>query len=255
MPTVIATPPKSASGARDSSLAGNTVPRPEFVVADGTLETLKWGAAALMVVDHTNKFLYAEHLPAIFQIGRIVMPIFAFVLAYNLARPGARARGAHKRMIHRLAFWGLVSAPLSITLNGTLVGAYAWWPFNILLTLLLVVVLVDLIENGGTSRWAAAVVLFFVGGALVEFLWFGVACGLGAWAFCRTPTGFRLGIWTLATLSLSVVNQNAWAIVAVPLIFGASKLQLRTPRVKWAFYALYPFHLLVLMMIVRSEWF
>ena len=143
---------------------------------------------------------------------------------------------------------------MSVVLNGTLVSAYAWWPFNILFTLLLIVVLVDLMDRGGAARYAAAVVLFLVGGALVEFLWFGVACGLGAWAFCRKPTQLRLGIWILATLSLSVVNQNAWAIAAIPLILGASKLTLRTPRIKWAFYALYPFHLLVLM-IVRREWF
>jgi hypothetical protein len=251
---VIAALPKSASPAHDGSLAGGPLLRPAFVVADGTLETLKWGAAALMVVDHTNKFLYAEQLPAIFQIGRIVMPTFAFVLAYNLARPGARESGARGRIIYRLAFWGLVATPMSIVLNGTLVGAYAWWPFNILFTLLLIVVLVDLIEKGGAARCAAAVALFLVGGALVEFLWFGVACGLGAWAFCRKPTELRLGIWILTTLSLSVVNQNAWAIAAIPFILGASKLTLRTPRIKWAFYALYPFHLLVFM-IVRREWF
>jgi hypothetical protein len=251
---VIAVPPESASPTHDGLLAGETVPRAKFVVADGTLETLKWGAAAFMVVDHTNKFLYAEHLPTVFQIGRIVMPIFAFVLAYNLARPGARESGARGRMIYRLAFWGVVATPMSVVLNGTLVGAYAWWPFNILFTLLLIVVLVDLIEKGGAARRAAAVALFLVGGALVEFLWFGVACGLAAWAFCRKPTELRLGIWILATLSLSVVNQNAWAIAAIPLILGASKLTLRTPRIKWAFYALYPFHLLVFM-IVRREWF
>jgi len=33
-----------------------------------------------MVLDHANKFLYGEALPVIFQVGRIVMPIFAFVL-------------------------------------------------------------------------------------------------------------------------------------------------------------------------------
>jgi hypothetical protein len=207
-----------------------------------------------MVVDHTNKFLYTEHLPGVFQIGRIVMPIFAFVLAYNLARPNARTSGARERMIFRLALWGLIAAPFSIILSGTLVTAHAWWPFNILFTLLLIAALVDLIEKGGWARRAAAVALFLVGGALVEFLWFGVACGLGAWGYCRKPTALRLSAWTLATLSLTVVNQNAWALAAIPLVLGASKLALRTPRIKWAFYALYPFHLMVLL-LVKRVWF
>jgi hypothetical protein len=34
-----------------------------------------------MVFDHVNKYLYAEGVSAIFQLGRVVMPIFGFVLA------------------------------------------------------------------------------------------------------------------------------------------------------------------------------
>src|SRR5471032_1823847 len=58
-----------------------------WTMAEGSLEAIKWAALILMVFDHTNKYLYAERLPVVFQLGRIVMPIFGFVLAYNLARP------------------------------------------------------------------------------------------------------------------------------------------------------------------------
>jgi len=254
MGTAVAAHVKSTSVERLTALSRPALTEQGLAIADGTLETLKWGAAALMVVDHTNKFLCAEHLPGVFQIGRVVMPIFAFVLAYNLARPDASTSGARERMIIRLAFFGLAAAPFGIILNGTLVSAHAWWPLNILFTLLLIVVLIDLIEKGGIPRRAAAVVLFLIGGALVEFLWFGIACGLGAWGYCRKPTALRLSVWTLAILSLSVVNQNAWALTAIPLLLGASKLTLRTPRLKWAFYALYPIHLMVLL-LVKRVWF
>ena len=71
-------------------------------VADGTLEALKWLALVLMALDHTNKFLFKEKLPVLFEMGRLAMPTFAFVLAYNLTRPGAFAAGAHVRTMGRL---------------------------------------------------------------------------------------------------------------------------------------------------------
>jgi hypothetical protein len=225
-----------------------------LVVADGTLEALKWAAALLMVLDHANKFLYGEALPVIFQVGRIVMPIFGFVLAYNLTRPGAYVRGVYSRMMYRLAFWGLAATPMYIILNGTLVKANAWWPFNILFMLLLVVALVRLIEQGGAKRIAAAVALFLVAGAFVEFLWFGVACGLGAWAYCHKPSWSRLALWILATLSLSIVNGNAWALASMPLLLCVTKLNVRVPRWRWAFYVLYPAHLLAIL-IVKLQWY
>ena len=75
-------------------------PHRPWTMADGSLAAIKWTALVLMVFDHVNKYLYAEKLPVIFQLGRIVMPMFGFVLAYNLARPCALARGVHGRMLY-----------------------------------------------------------------------------------------------------------------------------------------------------------
>jgi hypothetical protein len=231
------TPPESA-------IAGN-----RFVVADGTLEALKWLALVLMLLDHINKYFYAEQLPGVFALGRIVMPIFGFVLVYNLARPGARERGVHRRMLIRLALTGLVAAPIVTILNGTLVSHQAWWPLNILFTLLTVVVLIDLIERGGGARYAAAAVVFVVAGAFIEYLWAGVLTCLGAWAFCRQATATWMMGWFLGVFSLTVINLNAWALLAIPVILIASRGTIRLPRSKWAFYAFYPGHLALLLLI------
>jgi hypothetical protein len=61
-------------------------------------------------------------------------------------------------------------------------------------------------------------------------------------------------LWFLGTLSLAVVNGNAWSLAAIPIVLAASRVTLRLPRLKWAFYAFYPAHLLVLL-VVRLEWF
>jgi hypothetical protein len=225
-----------------------------WAMADGSLEAIKWTALVLMVFDHVNKYIYAEKLPGVFPIGRIVMPMFGFVLAYNLARPGALARGVHGRMLFRLTPAGLAASPMFIILNGMYVTANAWWPLNILFMLLLVVLLTYLIDRGGLKNCALAIVLFIVGGALVEYLWMGVLCCLGAWLFCRDASRSRLLLWFLGTLSLAVINGNAWALVAIPIVLVAGRLSFRLPRLTWAFYTFYPAHLLILLG-VRLEWF
>jgi hypothetical protein len=225
-----------------------------WAMADGSLEAIKWAALVLMVFDHINKYLYAEKLPVIFQLGRIVMPMFGFVLAYNLARPDALARGVHGRMMYRLTLMGLAASPMCIILNGMFVTANAWWPLNILFLLLLVVSLTYLIDRGGARCYALAIALFILGGAFVEYLWMGVLCCLGAWLFCREASPSRLLLWFLGTLSLTVVNGNTWALVAIPIVLMAGRVVLRLPRRTWVFYTFYPAHLLLLL-IVRLEWF
>jgi hypothetical protein len=229
------------------------VPRP-WVTADGSLEAIKWVALILMVLDHVNKYLYAEKLPVIFQCGRIVMPMFGFVLAYNLARPDALARGVHGRMMYRLTLAGLAAFPMFFILNGMYVTANAWWPLNILFMLLLVVSLTYLLDRGGAKCYALAATLFLFGGAFVEYLWMGVLSCLGAWLFCRDASTGRLLLWFLGTLSLTVVNGNAWALAAIPMVLLAGRISVRLPRLTWVFYAFYPAHLLLLLG-VRWEWF
>ena len=225
-----------------------------WVMAEGSLEGIKWVALTLMVFDHVNKYLYAEKLPVIFQCGRVVMPMFGFVLAYNLARPNALSLGVHRRMMVRLTLAGLAASPMFIILNGLYVTAHAWWPLNILFMLLLVVALTYLIDRGGATFYALAVVLFLFAGAFVEYLWLGVLSCLGAWLFCRDASTGRLLLWFLGTLSLTVVNGNTWALVAIPIMLLVGRITVRLPRLTWVFYAFYPAHLLVLLGI-RLEWF
>jgi TraX protein len=229
-------------------------PHQPWTMAEGSLEAIKWAALILMVFDHTNKYLHAERLPVVFQLGRIVMPMFGFVLAYNLARPDALATGLHGRMTYRLALMGLVATPICVILNSQFVNASVWWPLNILFTFLLVVALTYLIDRGGAKRFALAIALFILGGAVVEYLWMGVMCCLGAWLFCRKASLPRLLVWILGTLSLTVINGNTWALTALPIVLMAGRMPHRLSRQTWLFYGFYPAHLLLLLFI-RLAWF
>lgn len=246
--TAAVTARKTSFGVRSE-----TFDRP-WIMAEGSLEAIKWVSLVLMACDHINKFLYAETLPVVFEEGRIVMPMFGFVLAYNLARPGALAMGMHGRMMYRLLLAGLAATPVCTVLNGWLVAGGGWWPLNILFALLLVVALTYLIDRGGTVRYLMAAALFIVAGAFVEYLWMGVMCCLGAWSFCRQATVSRLILWFLGSLSLTAVNGNACALVAIPIVLMAGRLTFRLPRMRCVFYVFYPAHLLLLLGI-RLEWF
>lgn len=221
---------------------------PKLELSSGSLEALKWLALLLMTLDHVNKHLLQASVPELFAAGRLALPLFGFVLGYNLARPGALASGSYSRIARRLAIFGTIASIPFIALGGL---GWGWWPFNIMATLLVATLCAWLIEVGGTARLVAAAVVFIVGGALVEFWWPGLAVCLMAWAYCRRPSRLRLALWIGALASLYVINRNQWALAALPLIFAAGQVRLNLPRGRLGFYLYYPAHLAVLWGLAR----
>ena len=219
---------------------------PRITLADGTVEALKWLALLLMTLDHINKHLFDAKLPGVFEAARLCMPLFGFVLAYNLARPGALLRGTHVRAMKRLAFFGTLASPFFMGLGGLIWG---WWPLNIMFLLLLATGLIYLIEKGGAAHLIAAGVVFFIGGMFVEFWWIGLAYCLAAWWYCKSPNQAALILWGMAAALLYVINGNYWALLALPLIFAAPYINIKMPRFRYAFYMYYPAHLAVLLLL------
>lgn len=223
---------------------------PRLAVADGTVEGLKWLALVLMTGDHVNKYLFNATLPVLFEIGRLALPIFVFVLAYNLARPGALERGVHSRAMSRLALFGALASVPFMALGNLYAG---WWPLNVMFTLLVVTATVWLIERGGKLRLAAAGVVLVLGGSLVEFWWPAVIFGLAVWSYTRRPNWTAAVIGVLACAALQLINGNPWALAALPIFWLASRMDLRLPRLRWAFYIYYPLHLAALWLIRFSS--
>lgn len=211
-------------------------------VSDGSLEALKWVGLLLMTGDHVNKYLLQEASLALYALGRMAMPLFGFVLMARLARPGARQAGVHGRVMRRLAVFALLATPAFVHLVG-------WWPLNILATLWLATLIVWLLDRGGRARRFGALLAFLAGGALVEFWWPALLYCVGAWAFLRRPGALRLLLWVLATASLSLINGNFAALAALPLAWGAGRIDIPTPRSRWFFHAFYPMHLLLIALV------
>lgn len=216
---------------------------PRLAVSDGALEALKWLALLLMTADHANKFLFNGTNGAVFAAGRLAMPLFVFVLAYNLARPGVLERGGYVRTMLRLALSGILSMP-AFTIMGGLNAALG--PLNIMFTLLVLAATLCLLEGRTTINCIAAAVVFLAGGINVEFWWPAPAFGIAVWWYSKRP-GMAPPILALAALTaLYLVNGNLWASAAVPVILLASLTNPSIPRLRWAFYAYYPLHLFAL---------
>lgn len=231
------------SAARRKSSPGRS-DAPPLHIADGTLEVLKWTAMILMTLDHVNKYLLDASVPALYALGRLALPIFGFALAYNLARPQALADGVHVRVMKRLTIYGALATPAFWMLVG-------WWPLNVLFMLLAITVILWLYGQGGLHhRWLAALVLV-VGGALVEFWWFGIFYGLACWAYCRSPSLGRGTAWVAATALLGVVNGNVAALAALPLLIAATQARFTAPRLRWLAYGFYPAHLTLIAIVAR----
>lgn len=197
-----------------------------------------------MTVDHINKFLLNATSSSMFALGRLSMPLFAFVLAYNLARPGALENGVYWRIIKKLVFFGAVAVVPLITLDRLL---YGWWPFNIMFTLALSTGCIYLLKQGKKfHHFFIATLIFVIGGALVEFCWPAMLICITAWSYCMKPGRFWLVTWLLSTATLFFVNLNFWALATIPIIFIAPYVHLRVPRIKLVFYIYYPAHLYVL---------
>ena len=211
-------------------------------------EAAKWAALALMTVNHVLLALPAPW-PAIGHLaGRPCVPLFCWILAVRLAEdPGARSGRAFRRLL----IWALVAAPVYYALVGRLVIRG-----DILFALAAGVGLVWLLQR----RWFVAAAVAAVGLVLADRWIEG-----GALAAFALPAGvFAARRSALAAAGVTVlfgVAQNLWVSPDLPLaavaVLGAPVIAflalhlpfsaLRLPG--WAFYAYYPAHLLVILLV------
>lgn len=211
-------------------------------------ELLKWIALVLMTGDHAAKVFAGGYIPVLSELGRVAFPLFALVMAYNMAQPGADAA----RTLRRLLPWALIAQPVHAWAFGTLL------PLNVLWTFALAAGCLALYQRGRTG-WAF--LAFAAGGLFVDYLWVGPALVLTAWAWFdrggRRFVGWLLGSWDyagsrlyatvpiwlwLSFVYLCLFNGNAWALLALPVALLAG-INWPIPRTRWAFYVYYVGHL------------
>ncbi len=208
-------------------------------IEDDTLEALKWFALVLMVLDHVNKYLFAASWSVVPELSRCVAPIFATVLGLNLSRPWALHRGVHARTAARLLVFALLATPATAALQGA-------WPLNSLFTLLAGTLVVLALQHNTAVHLAAGGIVCIAAGFGSDYGVVGVATVVCAFACGQCVTWGRVLAWVASVAAYVFVNDNVWALLAVPLLLAAPFVHgLKLPRVRWLFYVVYPLHLTV----------
>jgi len=223
-----------------------------FNIPDGSLELIKWIGLTLMTLDHVNKYIFREAYDWMYLAGRVVMPLFALVLGYQLARPGLLVSRAFTRMSFRLAFFGMLASVPYIGLGAHVGAIYGgWWPLNILFTLLLSATCIKLLDKNGRWDVTLAILVFTGLGWAVEFFWPAVALTVCAWAFFRSGSLVALAAAATSLFLVGVlVNHSQAGFFAIPLLILATRINVQIPRARNFFYSYYPGHLFLIWLVL-----
>lgn len=206
-----------------------------ITVSDGSLESLKWLAAFVMVADHINKFVLSNRYSVIFDAGRVVMPIFVFVFAYNLTRLNHIPNKIYWRLF---AFGVAACVPLFL-----MQPVNNWFPLNIMFTLLAGAFIIMCINSAG-AYYFLAVVIFCIVGALVEYWWPCLGLIIGVYYIVKKKSLLAATLTAISLYYLQRVNGNHWALASIPVILLVCSFKFELKRIRWFFYAFYPVHLL-----------
>lgn len=211
------------------------------------LELAKWVAVVSMTVDHAGKIAAPGLDAETHLLGRLAMPLFAFIVGTRLALSPDLAR----RYLRTLLPWALVSQPVYVVVG------HDWGDGNVLFTLALGVGAawgLEAFRAGRRGPAAAALALSLAASPWVEFGTLGVALVPAAAALAR-PEAARAA-WACGPLGL-VANLHAAppplrlvdvsALLASAVAVASLHVPRRLPRLpKHVFYAYYPAHLYAL---------
>jgi TraX protein len=212
---------------------------------DGQLETLKWIALASMFLDHFGRHLLGFGQDTwVFALGRVAFPLFELVLALNLAREGDRAARS-ARTARRLGVWCAVAVlpsiwargdPMVLNVLGTLaLGAALCWTF------------------AGQARTAVRLAICVVAAVASDHVEFGLPGvflipAIYLWTTQRQPRIAALAVLLLLmtgwlNMSLDGMPAMLGTLAAAPIAWAVRQLPITVPRLRLAFYLVYPLHL------------
>ncbi len=177
-------------------------------MTSGGRELIKWIAVLAMTGDHVVKVFELGYVPVVSEAGRVAFPLFAMVLAYNLAQPAADTA----KVMRRLLAWGAAAMPAYWLAFGVI------FPLNVLCAFALAVCCVRAVQG---RRWVLLAVCALPAPLLVDYQWPGLAVVLGAWWYFRSPRPTILTTICCVAVpaaALCAYNGSAWSLLAIPML-------------------------------------
>ncbi len=207
-------------------------------------DALKLVAIVSMTIDHVGAILLPQ-AGWLRIIGRVAFPLFA----YQLAVGHLHTRNISRYAL-RLAIWGLIAQPIYMIAFGVRL-----WSLNIFATLLL-----GLLAIWGWDHrrwWAVALALSLAAVQLwlpavgPDYGLYGVLLCLTSFVLSRHREQLVISHGLLHVLAAAMLwPSQVYALASIPFILWLPRLRLRRLP-GWLFYAYYPAHLAVLVLIRR----
>lgn len=219
---------------------------PLITLSGGSREALKWVALVAMVFDHITHHLFVVEFRGVWTIGRIAFPLFAVILAYNLAQislasqASGSSQNKHKTIIWRLLLTGLIAQPFTMWVRDVFV-------LNVMFTLAAGAWLAYPTITKHTKLEALAAIIFAVlVGQYCEFAIYGIFFVFASAKFFEDQTWPKAALVMAALAGLYFANASHRALFALIPFAIAVLVDFKVPRVKWLFYAFYPIHFFVI---------
>lgn len=230
-----------------------------MVIPQQALTAMKVAAVLLMTLDHIDFFLLGARAGISASVGRLAMPLFVFVLAYNLCsgvRTGTQTvqqrQARASRVIRRLLLWGLVATPAFTWLRmhgasaaesaGTQSAMTALFPLNILFSLAVCVrgwMVVDGLSTLGQrfalkqlpgdmlarlllgTMYALEALLLLFAGFLIEYHWWVMLVFASACWLIRADSLWSLAAFGISLLLLYPFADSLWAVGTLAAVAAA----------------------------------
>ena len=197
-----------------------------------------------MTIDHVNRIFFNQQFYQAYCAGRLAMPLFAFVFAYNLARVEPMSLDIYNKTLKRLVFFGVLATPAYIAMN----HIEGLFPLNILFAFLVVLAMLYVYGKG---QWQLSVCIFLLGGIYVEYSWSVLLLCASFWCFCKRPSATSIFLGLAGYSLLYILNGNNWGLAALPIILLATVVDLKIPRWHYFFWDYYPAHMTLLYLIYK----
>ena len=237
-------------------------------INSGSIEFLKWVGLLSMTVDHLNTFLLNSAYPIMMQIGRIALPLFTIVIAYNVASYKGNIDKLILRVIKRLLLFGVAAIPafayhkFMIAPDRESLFILQWYdqvafffPLNVLFNFALLLLL---IKWANKAKENTAYIIYLMIGLFIltpigEYGLSSFLIGLGVYyLYSENLLARYLGqtLFVLGFCFLVVVySQSFYAMLALPLFWIASNYNFKAPRAGYFFYAYYPLHISLIVLL------
>lgn len=179
------------------------------------MDVLKCVALVAMLIDHMNDILLSPSSLPLYAVGRMAMPLFALIFAFNMAKQPGRAQ----ELANRQWKWAVITQPFFAF---AFYGHQPWYALNILFVFAVCSQLVGWVYPRTQHGWMKSILLIAV------FVWpLSLASyGLAGIAFVLisvlmfasvTPGTSVLLLWLLSLIGLNAASLMTASLLKVVL--------------------------------------